>query len=70
MQQKIRELEQLAAAEGLTLPYPPEMIVRLEETGAVVDLRTGEITPGAASHRYGLTVLGEAVAVVAKAGGL
>jgi hypothetical protein len=45
---RISELLQLAAEEGLTLPYPPETIIALEDQGAVVDLRTGAIHPGLA----------------------
>jgi hypothetical protein len=66
MDHRVTELLDLAAAEGLTLPYPPETIISLEDTGAIVDLRTGAILPGAADHptRFTLTVIGEAVAVV------
>lgn len=66
--QRIAELLSWAAEEGLVLPMPAETIIALEDAGAVVDLRTGAITPGAADHRYRLTVLGEAVAVANGAG--
>lgn len=66
MQQKIRELVELAEAEGLTLPYPPDVIARLEESGATVDLVTGAITPGGADQRYRLTVIGEAELIVSQ----
>ena len=46
--QRISDLEALAMEEGIELPYPPEMIARLEETGAIVDLITGAILPGEA----------------------
>lgn len=34
--QRISDLEALAMEAGIELPYPPEMIARLEETGAIV----------------------------------
>jgi hypothetical protein len=61
---RITELMELAAAEGLTLPYPPEMIARLEDGGAVVDLVTGATIVNGADVRYRLTLLGEANAIV------
>lgn len=64
MTQAILDLLELAEREGIPLPYPPEMIVALEASGAVVDLHTGAILPGGDAARYGLTVLGEAVSVV------
>lgn len=67
-EQRIAELEAWAAEEGIALPLPAATIIALEETGAVVDLVTGAITPGGADHRYSLTVIGEAVAVAAGAG--
>jgi hypothetical protein len=56
-------------AEGLTLPYPPDVIARLEDTSAVVDLRTGAILPGEADtpYHHELTVIGEATAIVLQA---
>lgn len=65
-EQRIADLVLFAAEEGLTLPMPADAIVRLEETGAVVDLVTGAIIPGGADVRYSLTVIGEAVAVANK----
>ena len=61
---KVRELLALATAEGLTLPYPPETIARLEATGAIVDLVTGAILVGEADtvYRFELTPEGKAVA--------
>jgi hypothetical protein len=49
---RIAELVELAEAEGLTLPYPPEMIIRMEDAGTVVDLHTGAVEIGGASVRY------------------
>jgi hypothetical protein len=40
---RIGEIEQFAAFEGLTLPMSAQEIVRLEELGFVLDLRTGQI---------------------------
>lgn len=59
---RIEELEQLARDEGITLPYPSEVIVGLEEKGRYVDLQTGLI--GDSSERVDLTALGEAVVIV------
>lgn len=60
-QSKLNELLDLAEAEGIKLPYPPDMIARLEETGAIVDLNTGEIKIGEADNvRFTLTTYGEA----------
>lgn len=61
---RVADLVALAITEGLTLPYPPEVIARLEDSGAVVDLVTGAVIVNGAETRYSLTVLGEAVAVV------
>ena len=71
MDRRVTELLELAESEGLRLPYPPSMIVALEETGAIIDLHTGAILPGEADkpYRYRLTVVGEALAVVLAAEG-
>mgnify|MGYP000935189554 CR=1 FL=1 len=61
---RIAELLDLTEAEGITLPYPPDVIVRLEDSGAVVDLVTGAVIVAGADVRYNLTLLGEANAVV------
>lgn len=62
MDARIGELLALAAAEGLTLPYPPATILRLEDAGHVVDLATGEILLGEGDQVYAWqwTVAGEA----------
>ena len=49
---RIAELIELAQAEGLTLPYPPEIIIRMEDAGNVVDLTTGAIEISGDSVRY------------------
>ncbi len=61
---RITELLAWAEQEGVQLPYPPETILHLEETGAVVDLRTGAILIGEADALYtwALTPAGEALA--------
>lgn len=61
---RIAELEALAAEEGLRLPYPPDVIARLEDSGAVVDLVTGAVIVAGAEVRYGLTAPATANAVV------
>lgn len=63
-EQRIADLEAFAAEEGLSLPLPAATIAAMEATGAVVDLATGAVIPGAADVRYRLTTLGEANAVV------
>lgn len=61
---RITELLAWAEQEGCSLPYPPESILRLEDTGAVVDLRSGAILIGEADALYtwALTPAGEALA--------
>jgi hypothetical protein len=41
-QKRVDELNELAAAEGLTLPLPAAWIAALEAAGLTVDLLTGE----------------------------
>ncbi|MEZ4684158.1 MAG: hypothetical protein R2932_59105 [Caldilineaceae bacterium] len=55
---RIQELVDLAAEEGITLPYSPAVIVGLEDKGKYVDLSTGLIHD--VDERISLTVLGEA----------
>ncbi len=61
---RIQELLDLAEAEGITLPYPPEIIISQEDLGNVVDLATGAIVIGEADTTYDwtLTPEGEALA--------
>ena len=59
---RIQELQDLAAGEGMILPYPPQVIIGLEDKGKYVDLATGMI--GDSNERISLTVVGEAHAVV------
>ena len=40
------------SARRITLPFPPESILRMEDSGAVVDLRTGAILIGEADAMY------------------
>ena len=57
MNKRIDELTELVESEGISLPYSIEDIIRLEDSGFVVDLETGaiveegsityELTPGA-----------------------
>ena len=41
--QRLEELYQFAKDEGITLPIPAEEIIRLEDLGFVIDLRTGQL---------------------------
>lgn len=59
---RIAELLQLARAEGLTLPYSPELIIDIEDRGHYIDLRTGFI--GDSRDCFSLTVIGEAELIV------
>jgi hypothetical protein len=63
MDQRVHELLELAAAEGLTLPMSPEVIIRLEDAGHVVNLKTGAIEVGEGDKPYvwAWTPAGEAV---------
>jgi len=66
--ERIQELLELAAQESITLPYSPELIVAMEDTGAVVDLHTGSILVGEADTVYSwtLTPQGEVMARLLK----
>ena len=65
---RIRELLDLAEAEGLTLPYDPEIIVAQEDLGNIVDLLSGNIILGEADATYtwSLTPQGEELARIIK----
>lgn len=67
---RIAELLELAGAEGLMLPYPPETIIALEDAGHVVDLLTGAIEVGEADkpYKWQWTPAGEAFAHLVDAG--
>lgn len=67
-EQRIADLLELAAAAGIALPLPVDVIARLEETGAVVDLVTGAVIVGGADRRYSLTPAGEALGVIIETG--
>ena len=64
MDKRIEELQTLAEAEGLTLPFSPETIIRMEDAGHVVDLETGAVVVGEGerSYRLSATELGRLVA--------
>ena len=53
--QRIQELIDLAEAEGITLPYDPEIIIAQEDLGNVVNLTTGAIILGEADTVYDWT---------------
>lgn len=65
---RITELLDLAETEGIRLPYPPEIIIRQEDLGHVVDLRTGTIISGEADTTciWTLTSEGETLVRVLK----
>jgi hypothetical protein len=64
MNNRIEELQAFAVAEGIELPYPPEIIAAMEDAGNVVDFITGDILIGEADTPYwwAWTPYGEAVA--------
>jgi hypothetical protein len=64
-EQRIAEIEQLAAEEGITLPWPADVIAAMEERGQYVDLVSG--LTGSDQERVSLTVVGQAAAVVDRA---
>ncbi len=64
---RISELNELAATEGVKLPWPAAVIVALEDQGHVVDLVTGLVIQQGGEQRISLTPMGEAVAVAANA---
>lgn len=64
-QKRIDELNELAAEEGITLPWPADVIVGMEERGQYVDLTTG--LTGSDQERVGLTVIGEAWVAASRA---
>ena len=49
---RIQELLDLAEAERFTLALPPSIIIKMEDAGAVVNLRTGAIAIGGVAVRY------------------
>lgn len=64
-EQRIAEIEQLAAEEGIALPWPAAVIAAMEERGQYVDLTSG--LTGSDQERVSLTVVGQAAAVVDRA---
>lgn len=70
MDKRIKALLGLAEAEGLKLPMAPEAIIRLEDAGHVVDLRTGAVEVGEGDRPYvwNWTPAGEAFAHLVAAG--
>jgi len=55
MEERVRELTKWAEKEGKKLPYPPEVIARIEELGATVDLETGRITLSEDDRKFSAT---------------
>ena len=51
---RIVELEELAAAEGITLPMPASVIALHEQAGHVVDLYSGHLVTDGGEARYSL----------------
>ena len=52
---RVQELLDLAEAERFTLALPAAVIIKMEDAGAIVNLRTGEIVIGGESVRYAPT---------------
>ena len=53
---RIRELMDLAEAEGIVLPYTPEFIITQEDQGHVVNLETGAIILNESDVAYDWTL--------------
>ena len=49
---RIQELLDLAEAERFSLALPPAVIIKMEDAGAIINLRTGAIVIGGESVRY------------------
>lgn len=62
---RIADLEALAVAEGIALPFPPALIAALEDHGHLIDLVTGRFIQNGANHRVYPTTVGEAELFVA-----
>lgn len=56
IEQRITDLLELAAQEGLVLPLPAEEIARQELAGHIVDLVTGEVITNGAEQRIALSL--------------
>lgn len=63
--QAITELETLAAAENIDLPFPPAIIAHMEDHGHIIDLLTGQLIENGAAHRVYPTTAAEAELYVA-----
>lgn len=61
---RIIELIEHAAREGIDLPMPAESIAALEDAGHVVDLVSGEIITDGADIEVTPTIIGEATKIV------
>lgn len=67
--QRIAELTALAAQEGITLPFPPALIVHMEDHGHTIDLVTGQLIENGAAHRIYPTTAAEAELYIATLNG-
>ena len=56
----VADLEALAAAEGITLPFPAEIIAAMEAHGHLIDLATGHLIGHGADQRVWPTTVLEA----------
>ena len=63
---RLIELTELAESEGIALPYSPDVILNIEDSGRYVDLTTGMI--GSDQERFSLTVIGEAEIIASQEG--
>lgn len=63
--QRIIELEELAASEGITLPWPAAVIAEFEDSGHIIDLRTDLVIEHGAQQRIIPTTVAEAELYVA-----
>jgi hypothetical protein len=66
---RIRELIAQAIEDNITLSYPPEIIVHMEDHGHLIDLVTGQLIEHGAAHCIYPTTAAEAELYVATLNG-
>jgi len=63
-EKRAAELQELATTENISLPYPIDVILNMEDNGNYVDLTSGMV--GDSEERIDLTVSGAAMAIILK----
>lgn len=62
---RIADLEALAAAENITLPFPAIIIAAMEAHDHIIDLATGQLIQNGANQRIYPTTVAEAELFIA-----